>query len=260
MELIDCHAHVAWDIDDGIQSEEDAYRALQNASEDGICRIIATPHFVPCEYSDFQFKQGNERLDLLRDMAQPLGIQIYRGCEMMLNWRYLEMLKNKEYNTLAASDYILVEFDVRRDISDISEADDRLYELSIRGLKPLIAHVERYFHGRIDLDRVKKWIDMGCYIQVNRTSLMGLQGDRNRFNASALIYNGLAHVVASDTHRVEGSRICKLSDAYNEIKKEYGLEQAEILLSRNPLHIINNEALETIEAQKSFFRKLGKKR
>lgn len=44
----------------------------------------------------------------------------------------------------------------------------------LRGYIPIIAHIERYFHDGIDLDYVQYLKSLGCLIQVNTTSLLGL--------------------------------------------------------------------------------------
>ena len=101
----------------------------------------------------------------------------YSGAEVFLNHEYLDMIDSKAFNTLADSKYLLVEFDVRRNMNHNDYAEDYLYELKVRGYRPIIAHVERYFPKGIDLERVQSWIELGCYIQVNRTSLLGTHGD-----------------------------------------------------------------------------------
>ena len=47
MSFIDLHCHMAWDIDDGIDSRAEAQQALQQARVDGIVKLAATPHFIP---------------------------------------------------------------------------------------------------------------------------------------------------------------------------------------------------------------------
>ena len=140
-------------------------------------------------------------------------------------------------------------------------AEDYLYELKVRGYRPIIAHVERYFPKGIDLDRVQSWIELGCYIQVNRTSLLGTHGDVCRKNAEKLLKEGMVHVLATDTHRSEGHRIAKLSDVYSLIEKEYGKANAILLLQENPKHIIQNETLEEMKVikKRSIFDRFRKK-
>ena len=69
----------------------------------------------------------------------------------------------------------------------------------------------------------------------------------------------MVHVVATDTHRINGSRISRLSDAYEFIEKRFGEENAQILTYYNPLHIIEDEDLEdmkeVIKKKHLFFRK-----
>ena len=71
----------------------------------------------------------------------------------------------------------------------------------------------------------------------------------------------MVHVIASDTHRSEGHRIAKLSDVYSLIEKDYGKENANLLLQGNHKHIINNEHLEEMKVikKRSIFDRLRKK-
>lgn len=250
MHYIDTHNHFAWDIDDGMPNIDDAKVALANAKLDGVNTIIATPHFVPGNFTKEDHQEINNRIDKLRKLAETYEIDIYTGSEVFLNSSYLDMIDNGLFNTLADSSYILVEFDVRRDIKNNHEVEDILYELTVRELNPIIAHAERYFHTGIDLKRVQSWIDMGCYIQVNRTSILGMHGDICEKNAYKLMHNGLAQMVASDAHRSTGNRICKMSDVYQVLVDKYGQDNAILLCYDNPAHIIQNEELEIMKVIK----------
>lgn len=259
--FIDTHCHLAWDIDDGFQSMEDSETALRMMEKDDITKIIATPHFVPGQLDDEVIREINERINDLKMLARPYGIDVYSGCELFLNHEYIDVLDSKQFNTLANSRYLLAEFDVRKNIDYNEEAEDMLYEISVRDMVPVIAHVERYFHKGIDMDRVQRWIDMGCVIQINRTSILGMHGSVIQKNAHKLISSGMAHIIATDAHRPGGNRICLLSDVYRYVTDTYGTDTADILMRRNPKHIINDEELEDIEVQKkkSIFSKLWRK-
>lgn len=261
MSYIDTHCHLAWDIDDGFQSKEDSETALRMMKKDGITSMIATPHFVPGLMEQSDVNAMNERIDELKLLARAYGIEVQKGCELFLNHEYLDALDQGFYNTLAGSSYLLVEFDVRKNIANNEEAEDMLYELTVRNFIPVIAHAERYFHDGIDLERVKDWIDMGCRIQINRTSVLGMHGAVVQKNAHKLLENGMAHFIATDAHRPTGSRICMLSDVYRYVSDTYGNENAEILMNRNPDHIIHDEELEEIAVnkKKSIFKKLWRR-
>ena len=246
MSFIDTHNHCTWGIDDGIQSLEECKALFQMAKEDGIDTIIATPHFIPGRQQWNEVSQMANRMVETRDLAHTFGIDYYSGCELFLNEDYLEMIENEWFYPLANSNYVLCEFNVREKLQDSTQVEDRLYELIIRGYTPIVAHVERYFHTKIDLSRVQDWIDMGCKIQVNRTSLLGDHGRTIQKNAYQLFKNAMVHIVASDAHRASGHRICQLSDAYQWIQKNVGQEAADVVLHANPEHILKSEPLENI--------------
>lgn len=263
MRTIDIHSHLAWGIDDGLDSKSNAVEAIQQAKRDGVERIIATPHFIPGRQSEKETTEMNQRIDELKQLAETAGIQVYRGCEIFLNDQYLEMLDAENFNTLAGSGYVLCEFDVRKNIDENDQAEDMLYEFSVRDMIPVIAHAERYFHRDLDVNRVKEWCDLGYVIQINRTSLLGLHGSQIKKNAWKLLKLGYAHIIASDAHQVNGDRICKLSDVYELVRDELGEDNAQILFYRNPLHIIENEEIEELEVVRkkpSLFNRMKRRR
>lgn len=255
MNFIDIHNHFAWDIDDGMESREQAEIALKKAYADGVRMIVSTPHFIPGQQDKNDVAFMNQRIEELKVLAKQYGIEVFSGSEIFLNDDFLDMLDQELFNTLAGSGYALCEFDVRKDIEKNEEAENVLYEFEVRNMIPVIAHAERYFHKGLNLNRIQEWMSNGYVIQINRTSLLGMHGETAKKNAWKLIHSGMAHVVASDAHRADGNRVCKLSDAYEMVVKEVGKENADILFYRNPLHLIQNEEIEDLHIvkKKSFF-------
>lgn len=241
--FIDLHSHIAWDVDDGIKTKEDAIKALEQAIEDGIMGICSTPHVICGKTDTNAFQNILLRQQELMEIAKEMGIYIYSGAEMFMNIDFLDSLDNGIFQTLNESRYMLVEFDLSRDIHYISYIDEYLDELFCRGFIPIIAHVERFFPTGLDLEMVENWLEMGCLLQTNRTSLMGFQGKVIQRNAHHLVKNKMIHLVASDTHRTVGNRIEKLSDAYQVVIKLTDTEYADQLFLRNPLIILDDEVL-----------------
>ncbi|MFR5708276.1 tyrosine-protein phosphatase [Faecalitalea cylindroides] len=241
--FIDLHSHIAWDVDDGIKTKEDAIKALEQAIEDGIMGICSTPHVICGKTDTNAFQNILLRQQELMEIAKEMGVYIYSGAEMFMNIDFLDSLDNGIFQTLNESRYMLVEFDLSRDIHYISYIDEYLDELFCRGFIPIIAHVERFFPTGLDLEMVENWLEMGCLLQTNRTSLMGFQGKVIQRNAHHLVKNKMIHLVASDTHRTVGNRIEKLSDAYQVVIKLTDTEYADQLFLRNPLIILDDEVL-----------------
>lgn len=241
--FIDLHSHIAWDVDDGIKTKEDAIKALGQAKEDGIMGICSTPHVICGKTDSVAFQNILLRQQELMEIAKEMGIYIYSGAEMFMNIDFLDSLDNGIFQTLNESRYMLVEFDLSRDIHYISYIDEYVDELFCRGFIPVIAHVERFFPTGLDMEMIENWLEMGCLLQTNRTSLMGFQGKVIQRNAHHLVKNKMIHLVASDTHRIVGNRVEKLSDAYKDIVNLTDSEYADQLLLRNPLIILNDEVL-----------------
>ena len=135
-----------------------------------------------------------------------------------------------------------------------------MYELKVKGFVPVIAHIERYFHSGLDYSIIDNWIDMGCVLQINRTSILGMHGKTIQSNALSLLDDGYCDVIGTDTHRASGHRISKLSDAYSIVSKRIGSENADILFFENPKRILSDMDILNIEVVKkkkrfSFFRR-----
>ena len=133
-------------------------------------------------------------------------------------------------------------------------------ELKMKGFVPVLAHIERYFHDGLDYDIIDRWVDMGCVLQINRTSILGMHGKTIQSNALSLLDDGYCDVIGTDTHRSSGNRISKLSDAYSVVSKRIGSENADILFYENPKRILSDMDILNIEVVKkkkrfSFFRR-----
>ena len=247
MPLIDLHSHYAWNVDDGIETVEDARAALKEASLQNITKIVATPHITPGTTTIKEFEKIKARINELKELAQEYQIEIYQGCEVMLNGDYLELLDNHQYLTINHGPYLLVEFNVTQKLPD--DYDDRLYEYGIKQ-KIIIAHVERYFHHNIDLDIVREWIKRGYIIQVNSTSLLGIHGSTIQENAYQLLDHGMVHVIANDVHSPNGKRSVNLQTTMQLLSKKYKHEDLNKLLYDNPLAIINGQVPELVKIHK----------
>ena len=87
---IDLHSHIAWGIDDGMPSVEDAIRSLESAKKDGIVGICSTPHFIPGQLDVHIYNEMVTRQLELRKMSP---IPIYFGGEVMMNSEFIEGLE-----------------------------------------------------------------------------------------------------------------------------------------------------------------------
>ena len=212
---IDLHSHIAWGIDDGMPCVEDAVSSLESAKKDGIVGICSTPHFIPGQLDVHIYNEMVTRQLELRKMSP---IPIYFGGEVMMNSEFIEGLELDLYPTLNSSKYMLVEYNVLRDIHSIDYRDECLYELKMKGFVPVLAHI------------VTPIGDAGITFE--------------------FLDNGYCDVICTDTHRASGNRIEQLSDVYSFVSKRIGSENADILFYENPKLLLSDKEILNIEVEK----------
>lgn len=246
-QLIDIHSHYAWDVDDGIATQQEAKAALSLAQQQKITKIIATPHLLPGTTTTKDFQRINTRIKELQELGKDYHIDIYSGCEVMLNRDYLTIFDNQQYLTLNDTNYLLVEFNVAQKLPD--DQEERLYEINLRH-KPIIAHVERYFHHGLDEHIINDWYQQGYVFQINSSSLLGVHGSTIQENAFDLLESGYVFVIANDVHRATGKRSVQLQEVYDLLTKKYENKEIDILMYENPLKIINGEKVYSVKPKK----------
>ncbi|MDP3306601.1 MAG: CpsB/CapC family capsule biosynthesis tyrosine phosphatase [Erysipelotrichaceae bacterium] len=252
--FVDTHCHALWDFDDGVKSMDESLALLRCAQITGIVTLFVTPH-INGIYNPTQEEiksKTQELIDLKNQNSIP--IEVKYACEFRVSDESMQEIIDKKYVCYQDTDYLLVEF-VRR-IIDLRLIEDALYELKILGVKPIIAHPERYFDSeRQAIDYCKKWLSWGAFFQINRTSLLGFHGERIDKISWRLVSEGLAHIVASDAHQGEGRRECRLDDVHGAIERRFTTSIADDLCIHNPKALSLNEELKQISVKKPWWHK-----
>lgn len=245
MKFIDLHGHYAWNIDDGIPTKEDCRRALKKAKIQGISEIVVTPHIECGHISKEHFQSILERIEELQELAHQYGIVIRSGCELKLNEDTGETLDKKLFIPFQDTKYILCEYDLRKPTEEFIDLfDGYLYEVITRGYRPIVAHIERYFHDELDIEFIEYLIEIGCIIQINTTSVLGLGNGLHHKHALKLLQMQLVHIIATDTHRYQGARSPNMKDCYKYLYKQgFSKKYIELLMYENPKRIINKSKI-----------------
>ena len=199
--MVDLHCHILPLVDDGPASVEQTLRLAEQAANEGITRIIATPHlFHPqFETTDVDVRLTVAELNVLLKQRN-ISVTIYPGHEVRMTGELIEEVNTGVALPLANSRYILVEFP---STGIPSYARQVFAELISDGYVPVIAHPEKNKAIIQNPTLLFDLISNGAISQVTCASLIGKYGkDVQRF-AVALLENGLAHLVASDAHHLE---------------------------------------------------------
>ncbi len=201
----------------------------ESAIAEGISCVVATPHSSSEYFFDFSHVRQ------LRDELQAkIGnkLKLATGCDFHVNPENLEALrKNSSIYCINQFDYLLVEFN---EISIPPAMDQTLHDLQLAGVRLIITHPERNHILRTRPERLKKWVQQGCFAQVTGGALTGNFGVASQTDALRWIREGLIHFVASDAHNMR-SRPLQLHPAYDVVLDQFGQEKAQALFVENPL-------------------------
>jgi len=227
--MVDIHCHILPGLDDGAEALDISLTMAEDAIADGITHIIATPH-ASSEFP-FEFAKVRAAVDELRSHFAG-RLKLASGCDFHLNHENLQALRRdpRPY-CLNQKDYLLVEFN---EFSIPLAMDQTLHELRLAGLHPVVTHPERNTILRTRPQRLQKWMELGCYVQITAGSLTGVFGSTAQQFAWNLLRRGMVHFIASDAHNT-ARRPLKLKFAFDEIAERLGEQPARFLLIDNPL-------------------------
>ena len=243
--MIDIHSHIVFGVDDGPRTREESLALLQEAFSQGVRTIVSTSHRrknmfeTPEEVIMENFKE----IQALAQQELP-DLTILYGAEIYYSEDALEKLESKQIPTLNDTQYALIEFSSRTPYWEIRNA---LSKILLLGIKPVIAHIERYAELESNEKRVKELIDMGCYTQINSSSVLKPRLFRDKYRlfkkrAQYFLSHNLVHCVASDMHNLT-SRPPYMKQAFTLIKQQYGEKKAQELFMANPQFIISNKII-----------------
>ena len=237
---IDIHCHIMPGVDDGSPDLVTSLEMLRIADKNGITHIILTPHHKPMHHNVSPEHNVAYRKKL-QEAAANAGIKakLFSGNEIYYSDETMEELIDGRICSLAGSDYVLVEFHPTNPFKAIQNAAGRV---QAAGYIPIIAHVERYSDIVSHPARVRDLIQMGCFIQVNASSVMGKYGFGISHFTKKLLKEELVHFIASDAHDT-GRRAPHLLDCRNYVERKFGEDYGKKLFFTNPANVIRNELI-----------------
>lgn len=227
---IDTHNHILPGLDDGPDTLQEAIDMARVALKNGITKIVATPHHNEYHHPPVDEILAMVELVRLGMKKEGMPVEVYPGNELRISLDLPEKLRTGEVLSLAASKYILLEFPFEG-IPIYTE--DVIFRLRVDEWKPILAHAERIYDIQRKPERLKKFIDMGCMVQVNSNSLTGELGRPSLDIGVKLLKKGWVDMLASDAH-ASSYRAPDFTDALKVAAKHVGRERALALIRDNP--------------------------
>lgn len=196
--FVDIHSHLLPGIDDGAKNMEDSIGLIERMVSFGITHFVTTPHILGDLYPNtpeiIQAKLVEfQKALILKGHDQ---VQITAAAEYMLDEQFSVLLEKGNLLTLK-DNLVLVEMSYFSPPLNVYEI---LFELQLKGFKPVLAHPERYFNYHNDLNSLYKLKKAGCLFQLNLLSLTEHYGKPVQKTAQVLLKNAMYDFVGSDTH------------------------------------------------------------
>ena len=245
MRIIDMHSHILPGVDDGAKTFEEAVNMLKLSYNDGVRKIICTPHYHIGRVIADREKclEGITKLKEVIDEAK-VELELYLGNEIYYHTESVEDVASGEIMSLAGSSYILFEFVPGVDISVIHKAVNDAF---MEGYTPIIAHFERYGCLVNKPDRCKELKEMGALLQVNASSVIGKSGfaDNERKLKKfikGLMKKQLISFVASDAHG-DSHRIPEFRKCYKYVVRKFGKAYAQKIFYDNQEKILSDQVI-----------------
>jgi len=248
--VIDLHSHVLPGVDDGARTIEDSRELAKRAAAEGITAIAATPH-VRADYPTTPGRMEAEVEALRADLAeQGIPVEILHGGEIDLDaMRQLDPDGLRRFTIAQSGRYLLVEFPYTGWPLGLEQ---RLFDLALNGILPILAHPERNRDVQADPRRLAPFVERGGLVQVTAASLDGRIGRSSRKAAEELIDAGHAHLLASDAHTPDVREV-GLAGAVEALAND---ELAHYLTEAAPSAIVAGDAVSqppTAKRRRRFF-------
>lgn len=224
--LVDVHSHILPGIDDGSPDVETSLKMIEALQSQGARAIVLTPHYYSdsISYEDFVARRDNA-LHLLEKSLPPGSPKLIPAAEVYIT-KYLLNNSNLDALKIGNTNYALIEHPFSCDFSQGTY--DRLLSLNYDyGIKPILAHIERYPAFMDDGDLLDSYIEMGCIAQVNISSFV----DSSRSLRKKLfkyLESGRIHLIGTDCHNLS-SRKPDFETGVNAIIKKCGAEAVDVL-------------------------------
>jgi protein-tyrosine phosphatase len=232
--MIDLHAHVLPGIDDGAINMDESLSMLEFAQADGITTIVGTPHFggIDQDFVECVSQRWNELRQTID--ANATAVNLLLGFELLLTPALLNHDAKVQTLGINGGRYLLVELPSGFWPPYLYDVVFRLQSL---GMRPILAHAERYQAIARDPELAVDLVARGVLLQVNGDSVLSLGGRPLQRCAHGLLERGLVSFLSSDAHSIQ-RRPPRLQAAVASTARVIGPAAAQALVESNPAAVI----------------------
>jgi Capsular polysaccharide biosynthesis protein len=224
-DFVDIHSHLLPGIDDGAKDLDDSISLIKKLSSYGIKNFITTPHILGDVYPNTPnvITKKLEEVKTALKVNNITDISISAAAEYMLDEQFSKILETAPLLTLK-DNYVLIEMSY---FSPPINLYDMLFQIQLKGYKPILAHPERYNAYHNNFKEFYKLKKAGCLFQLNLLSLTKQYGPLVTKTANKLLKENLYNFIGTDTHHLNHLELLKT------IATKQNLKKLEYLLNAN---------------------------
>lgn len=234
--FVDLHSHWVAGVDDGAQSVEDSLALLRALAEIGFEHVTATPHMRP---GMFENTAAELRAAYYRTRASFAGApglpSVGLGAEHFFDDVVFGRLVAGEGVPYTSGKAVLVELPTT---VLPARLEHRFFDLRARGLRPVLAHPERYEPVWKDVTVLDGVADGGTLLLLDVASLTGKYGRAPKRAAYALLEGGYFYAACSDAHKARDA--AEVAAGVRLLEDAIGREEAEFLMIEGPRTILED--------------------
>ncbi|MDA8194732.1 MAG: hypothetical protein M0Z53_12155 [Thermaerobacter sp.] len=238
--MIDLHAHVLPNLDDGPRNLEQTAANLRQAASAGIHTLVAVAHTNDNHYQ-VTAQAYWEAFNAVREwvFTHDIPIALVSAMEVRLGRNLAQGFCDQAFLPVGESGYLCVELP---SLDFPSYTLDSLYELGLSGVRPFLIHPERNRGLRKMPELGERLMAMGIMGVASMGSLTGQFGEEVQAAGWRLIDQGLIQAVATDGHSVD-KRPLTLPVAYDLLKDRYGETVAEDMTGATPAKLLQGQSI-----------------
>ncbi len=239
MGFTDLHCHPLPGIDDGVRSADDGAALLVALKRAGFDTVVATPHVRTGVWDNRVHTRDAARTALgpALDAAQARGEalpELLLAGEHMFDDVLRELLLKGEALTYPGGGAALVEFQYE----DIPlRVELQLWRMQRSGVRPVLAHPERYAPVQRSLDRFEELVGAGCWPLLDLMSLVGAYGRRAQECAERILAANGYVAACTDAHKPADVPVVLESIA--ALRRRVGDAGVQRLLIDGPTRVLN---------------------
>lgn len=236
---IDLHCHYLPGIDDGVRTFDESWAVLRGLCGLGYQKVVATPHIRTAMFDNRRPGLEAAYAQLL-ERARSLGggttdlPETGLAAEHYLDDVFWRLFTEDQALPYPGGHAALVEFHYEMWPRGV---EDRFFEMQLRGVRPVLAHPERYAALFRETDPLDPLLNVGCVALLDLMSLVGRYGQKPQRAAERMLEEGAYYAACTDTHRP--SDVDLVAHAIERLVALVGAEERDELLRDNPARILD---------------------